>query len=54
MYESYLDHCKLYGEKNTSIDRIDNNKDYCKENCRWATPEVQTLNRGNTRNIIIN
>lgn len=54
MYESYLDHCKLYGEKNTSIDRIDNNKDYCKENCRWATPEVQTLNRGKTRNIIIN
>lgn len=28
-----------------SIDRKDNNKGYCKHNCRWATPEEQSKNR---------
>lgn len=28
-----------------TIDRIENNKGYCKSNCRWATPTEQVRNR---------
>ena len=34
-----------------SLDRIDNNKGYYKENCRWVTQKEQCRNRRNNVNI---
>jgi len=41
------------GEKpnGTSIDRIDNNKGYSPDNCRWATQKEQTRNQRTNRII---
>ncbi len=36
----------------TTLDRINNDGPYCKDNCRWATAETQANNKGST--ILIN
>jgi len=33
-----------------SIDRIDNDKGYSSDNCRWTTRDIQMLNRRNPKN----
>ena len=48
MYDSYKQHVEKYGEKNTSIDRIDVDKNYNKDNCRWITLDEQRLNKTTT------
>lgn len=36
------------------IDRIDNNGNYCKENCKWSTSQEQSENRITNRTFIHN
>lgn len=54
MYDSYVDHCIRFWERWTTIDRIDVNWNYCKENCRWATTWEQNTNKRNNIYIIYN
>lgn len=48
MYDSYCNHVRQYGEKDTTIERLDYNKNYCKSNCCWKTIEEQSYNKRNT------
>lgn len=54
MYEKYLEHCKEFWEKETSIDRIDVNWNYCKYNCRWITVKWQSNNKRTTHIVKYN
>lgn len=48
MYETYVKHVEDFGEVKTTIDRLNSNKDYEPENCRWATQAEQRRNRRDT------
>jgi len=45
MYDSYLEHINKYWEKQTTIDRINVNWNYCKSNCKRSTKSEQANNK---------
>ena len=44
MYESYLKHADEFGEYETTLERMDVNGNYEKNNCTWATKMEQVRN----------
>ncbi len=52
MYQSYLKHVTIFGEKNTTIDRINYLKNYEAGNCKWSTLVEQANNKSNNHVIV--
>lgn len=44
MYISYNEHILKFGEKETTLDRINPDEGYKLNNCRWATNKEQRIN----------
>lgn len=54
MYDGYIKHRLENGSFNTTIERIDPNGNYSKENCTWVTWKEQSRNKRDSRFITYN
>lgn len=52
-FQNFIDDMGLRPEKTSSLDRIDSNGDYCKENCRWSNPTDQANNRRSSKFLTV-
>ena len=48
-FENFLEDMGEKSDPKLELERIDNDADYSKENCRWVTRKEQTRNRGGKR-----
>lgn len=53
-FDNFFDDMGGDYEAGLTLDRIDNNKNYSKKNCRWASREIQSNNRSTNRIFTIN
>ena len=55
-WKSYDNFYEDMGERpeNTTLDRMDNDKDYQPDNCVWATPRVQGRNKSSNHIVTLN
>ena len=51
MYESFIIAAEKYGETNVSLERIDSDLSYSKENCKWIKISEQQGNTTRNRNF---
>lgn len=50
MYSDFVKHSEIHWTRQTTIERIDNDWNYCKDNCKWITMKEQ---QRNTRSVIL-
>lgn len=53
-FEAFFEDMGHKPDDMNSIDRIDMNGNYCKENCRWANDYMQSRNKRNNRYLELN
>lgn len=52
MYEAYLTHASIHGEKQTTLERNDVNAGYRPDNVRWIRKSEQAWNTRSTQNAV--